>query len=82
MFKKVLNAIQTFSLTRVWNWLWYNTNVDEKANAVVEEVKERAKQVQVEVEDVKKEIQEVKKEAKDVLDAAKGKKRKSKKTQS
>lgn len=81
MFKKLLNAIQTFSLKGVWNWFWYNSNVDEKANAVVEEVKERAKDVQVEIEDVKKEIQEVKKEVKDVVDAAKGKKRKSKKTQ-
>jgi hypothetical protein len=52
---------------RLWNALWASTDVDEKAEAALKEVKAR-------IAEMKKEI------AEDVVDAAKGKKRRGRKS--
>jgi|TARA_B110000977_G_scaffold90045_1_gene119612 hypothetical protein len=68
MIKKILSSIWNFSLSKSWKWVWSKTTVDEKAIAVVKEVKSRAKNVATEMGDVVE-------QSKDVIDAAKGKKR-------
>jgi len=68
MIKKILSSIWNFSLSKSWKWVWSKTTVDEKAIAVVKEVKSRAKNVAAEMGDVVE-------QSKDVIDAAKGTKR-------
>ena len=58
-----------------WNWLLGKTTLDEKFIEVVDEVKDRAKEMSSELKDVKKALKNVVAQSKDVIDASKGKKR-------
>jgi hypothetical protein len=65
MLKKILYAVWSFSLEKAWNWIWSNTEIDEKTIEVIDEIHVRSILV--------------KKELKDVVDAIKGVPVKSKK---
>jgi hypothetical protein len=58
-----------------WNWLLGKTTLDEKFIEVIDEVKDRAKEMSSELKDVKKALKNVAAQSKDVIDASKGKKR-------
>tara|TARA_R110000751_G_scaffold110180_1_gene207705 strand:+ start:1004 stop:1219 length:216 start_codon:yes stop_codon:yes gene_type:complete len=58
-----------------WNWLLGKTTLDEKFIEVIDEVKDRAKEMSSELKDVKKALKNVVAQSKDVIDASKGKKR-------
>ena len=58
-----------------WNWLLGKTTLDEKFIEVIDEVKDRAKEMSSELKDVKKALKNVATQSKDVIDASKGKKR-------
>jgi len=60
-------------LKKLWNWLLSQTTIDEQVEAKIVEVKK-------EVTDVVKAVKEVANQSKDVVEAAKGDKRKGKKT--
>ena len=64
---------------RLWNALWAKTDIDEKAEAILEEAKARIDEMKKELADVKKAAKNTVAQAKDVVDAAKGKKRRGKK---
>ena len=64
---------------RLWNALWASTDVDEKAEAALIEVKARIAEMKKELADVKAAAKNTVAQAKDVVDAAKGKRRKGRK---
>jgi type II secretory pathway component PulM len=66
-------------LKNLWNALWNSTDVDEKAEAALKEVKARIAEMKKELADVKAAAKNTVAQAKDVVDAAKGKKRKGRK---
>ena len=65
---------------RLWNALWASTDVDEKAEAALKEVKARIAEMKKEIADVKAAAKNTVEQAKDVVDAAKGKKRRGRKS--
>ena len=67
---------------RLWNALWASTDVDEKAEAALKEVKARMAEMKKEIADVKAAAKSTVAQAKDVVDAAKGKKRRGRKSNS
>ena len=67
---------------RLWNALWASTDVDEKAEAALKEVKARIAEMKKEMADVKAAAKSTVAQAKDVVDAAKGKKRRGCKSNS
>ena len=64
---------------RLWNAIWDSTDVDEKAEAALKEVKARIAEMKKELADVKAAAKNTVAQAKDVVDAAKGKRRKGRK---
>ena len=66
-------------LKDVWALLWSKTEIDEKAVAMIYEVKNRYKLTTKELSDVAKAIREVGNQIGDIDDAIKGKKRKGRK---
>ena len=64
---------------RLWNAIWDSTDVDEKAEAALIEVKARIAEMKKELADVKAAAKNTVAQAKDVVDAAKGKRRKGRK---
>ena len=66
-------------LKRLWKALWDSTDLDEKAEAALEEAKSRISEMKKELADVKKAAKNVVAQSIDVVDAAKGKKRRGKK---
>jgi hypothetical protein len=72
MIKKYLN--------RFWNWLKNQTEIDEHVEETVDEFTRRYKRVKQEIADVKESASEVIKQVDDVVKAAKGSKRKGRKT--
>ena len=66
-------------LKDVWILLWSKTEIDEKAVAMIYEVKNRYKLTTKELSDVAKAIREVGNQIGDIDDAVKGKKRKGRK---
>ena len=66
-------------LKDVWVLLWSKTEIDEKAVAMIYEVKNRYKLTTKELSDVAKAIREVGNQIGDIDDAIKGKKRKGRK---
>ena len=64
---------------RLWNALWDSTDLDEKAEVALKEVKARFDEMKKELADVKKAAKNTVAQAVDVVDAAKGKKRRGKK---
>jgi len=64
---------------RLWNVLWDSTDLDEKAEVALKEVKARFDEMKKELADVKKAAKNTVAQAVDVVDAAKGKKRRGKK---
>jgi len=64
---------------KLWNALWDSTDIDEKAEAALKEVKARLAEMKKELADVKKATKDVIAQSKDVIDAAKGKKRRGRK---
>ena len=64
---------------RLWNAIWDSTDVDEKAEAALIEVKARIAEMKKEIADVKAAAKNTVEQAKDVVDAAKGKRRKGRK---
>jgi len=75
MIKKILNGIWNFSLKKGWDWIWNNTDIDEKAEAFIKETQFRIDRVKEELFDVTVELKAAAKQAKDIKDAAKGKPR-------
>ena len=67
---------------RLWNALWASTDVDEKAEAALKEVKARIAEMKKEIADVQAAAKSTVAQAKDVVDAAKGKKRRGRKSNS
>ena len=67
---------------KLWNALWASTDVDEKAEAALKEVKARMAEMKKEIADVKAAAKSTVAQAKDVVDAAKGKKRRGRKSNS
>ena len=67
---------------RLWNALWASTDVDEKAEAALKEVKARIAEMKKEIADVQEAAKSTVAQAKDVVDAAKGKKRRGRKSNS
>lgn len=65
---------------RLWNALWASTDVDEKAEAALKEVKARIAEMKKEIADVQAAAKSTVAQAKDVVDAAKGKRRRGRKT--
>ena len=65
---------------RLWNALWASTDIDEKAEAALKEVKARMAEMKKEIADVKAAAKSTVAQAKDVVDAAKGKKRRGRKS--
>ena len=63
----------------VWALLWSKTEIDEKAVAMIYEVKNRYKLTTKELSDVANAIREVGNQIGDIDDAVKGKKRKGRK---
>ena len=68
-------------LKDVWVLLWSKTEIDEKAVAMIYEVKNRYKLTTKELSDVAKAIREVGNQIGDIDDAVKGKKRKGRKNE-
>ena len=64
---------------RLWNALWASTDLDEKAEAALKEVKARLTEMKKELADVKHAAKNTIAQTKDVVDAAKGKKRRGRK---
>jgi len=60
---------------KFWNWLLSKTTIDEKVIEVIDEVKDRAKEMSSELKDVKKALKSVVAQSKDVIEASQGKKR-------
>ena len=67
---------------RLWDALWASTDVDEKAEAALKEVKARIAEMKKEIADVKAAAKNTVEQAKDVVDAAKVKKRRGRKSNS
>ena len=65
---------------RLWNALLASTDVDEKAEAALKEVKARIAEMKKEIADVQAAAKSTVAQAKDVVDAAKGKKRRGRKS--
>ena len=64
---------------RLWNAIWDSTDIDEKAEEALKEVKARIAEMKKELADVKYAAKNTVAQAKDVVDAAKGKRRKGRK---
>lgn len=62
-------------LKQFWNWVLGKTTLDEKAEKIIEEFKNRANEMAAELKDVKKALKNAVAQSKDVIDASKGKKR-------
>ena len=67
---------------RLWDAIWDSTDVDEKAEAALKEVKARIAEMKKEIADVQAAAKSTVAQAKDVVDAAKGKKRRGRKSNS
>ena len=67
---------------RLWDAIWDSTDVDEKAEAALIEVKARIAEMKKEIADVQEAAKSTVAQAKDVVDAAKGKKRRGRKSNS
>ena len=67
---------------RLWDALWASTDVDEKAEAALIEVKARIAEMKKEIADVQEAAKSTVAQSKDVVDAAKGKKRRGRKSNS
>ena len=67
---------------KLWNAIWDSTDVDEKAEAALKEVKARIAEMKKEIADVQEAAKSTVAQAKDVVDAAKGKKRRGRKSNS
>ena len=67
---------------RIWEAIWDSTDVDEKAEAALIEVKARIAEMKKEIADVQEAAKSTVAQAKDVVDAAKGKKRRGRKSNS
>jgi len=67
-------------LKDVWALFWSKTEIDEKAVAMIYEVKNRYKLTTKELSDVARAIREVGNQIGDIDDAIKGKSRKGRKT--
>ena len=67
---------------RLWDAIWDSTDVDEKAEAALIEVKARIAEMKKEIADVQEAAKSTGAQAKDVVDAAKGKKRRGRKSNS
>ena len=67
---------------RLWDAIWASTDVDEKAEAALKEVKARIAEMKKEIADVQEAAKSTVAQAKDVVDAAKGKKRRGRKSNS
>lgn len=52
MFKEILYAVWTFSLQKGWNWIWSQTDIDEKTIEVINEIEVRSELVKKELKDV------------------------------
>ena len=65
---------------KLWNAIWDSTDIDEKAEAALKEAKARIAEMKKELADVKKAAKNVVEQSKDVVDAAKGKKRRGRKS--
>ena len=65
---------------RLWTALLDSTDLDEKAEAALKEAKARIAEMKKELVDVKHAAKNTVAQAKDVVDAAKGKRRKGRKT--
>ena len=65
---------------KLWNAIWDSTDVDEKAEAALKEVKARIAEMKKEIADVQETAKSTVAQAKDVVDAAKGKKRRGRKS--
>ncbi len=74
----MIEKIKTF-VKNAWTWVWGKTEVDEKALAVVAEVKRRYKLTTAELKDVAKALKEVGNQIGDIDDAVAGKVRKGRK---
>ena len=66
-------------LKRLWNALWAKTDIDEKAQAALQESKARISEIRKELADVRRAAKTVISQSKDVVGAAKGKKRRGRK---
>ena len=64
----------------IWNYIWDNTTVDEKAIATIKEIKRRGKLTHEELKDVAKAFKEVGNQIGDIPGALKGKSRKGRKS--
>ena len=64
----------------IWNYIWNNTTVDEKAIATLKEIQKRYKLTVTELNDVAKAIKEVGNQIGDIPRALKGKSRKGRKS--
>ena len=67
---------------RLWDAIWDSTDVDEKAEAALIEVKARIAEMKKEIADVQEAAKSTVAQAKDVVDVAKGKKRRGRKSNS
>jgi hypothetical protein len=63
----------------IWNYIWNNTTVDEKAFATLKEIQKRYKLTITELNDVGRAIKEVGNQIGDIPGALKGKSRKGRK---
>jgi methyl-accepting chemotaxis protein len=71
-------------LKQMWTWFWSTTTIDERVEKKVatakEEVKRRVRRVKEELQDVKEASEEVLSQVKDIAAAAKGSRRKGRKS--
>ena len=70
---KLLKKIKNY-IINMWKSLWAKTEADEKAEAALEEAKNRIKAIKRELADVKLALKKAASESKDVMDAFKRKK--------
>ena len=64
----------------IWNYIWDNTTIDEKAIATIKEIKRRGKLTNEELKDVARAFKEVGNQIGDISGALKGKSRKGRKS--
>jgi len=66
-------------LKRLWNAIWAKTDIDEKAQAALQEAKARIAEIKKELVDVRRAAKTVISQSRDIVGAAKGKKRRGRK---
>jgi len=74
-----MEKIKTYFI-KLWHALWAKTDLDEKAIAALKEAESRINEIKKELADVKRAAKDVVSQSKDVVNAAKGKKRKGRKS--